>query len=109
MARKSLLQRQKRPNVDSLRGREAGTSTRNKKGVQVGSKARRKKGGINPTQGVMAPSTKKAKKKSMAQKLGNEIGKKMGINYNKKKKVVKKKRKPTKQDKVYSTGRKYKF
>lgn len=34
---------QKKPNTLSLRGRNAGTSSRNKKGKQVGSKAKRAK------------------------------------------------------------------
>ena len=104
MARKSLLQRQKRPNVQSLRGREAGTSTRNKQGVQVGSKARRATGEPISKYGVMAGKSPAKKKKSMARKLGNEIGKAIGI-----KNTPKKKRKPTKADKVYSTGKKVKF
>lgn len=54
---KLLTKGAKRPNTDSLRGREAGTSTRDKKGVQVGSKARRKK--PVPKQGIMAGAIKK--------------------------------------------------
>lgn len=56
----------KKPNTDSLRGREAGTSTRSPKGVQVGSKARRKK--PVPKQGVMAGPVKKRVSKKKAKR-----------------------------------------
>jgi len=52
-----LLQAQKRPDTASLKGREAGTSTRDAKGKQVGSKARRKK--PVPETGIMTGLAKK--------------------------------------------------
>ena len=105
MARKkSFLESQKRPDTKSLRGREAGTSTRNKQGIQVGSKARRKK--PVSEQGVMVDvKGSKPKKKSIAYKTGTAIGKALGIKNKKTKPKAKKKA----AKKISGVGRKYKF
>lgn len=57
----------KKPDYKSLWGREAGTSTRSKKGVQVGSKARRKMRPIN-TQGAIVELPQSQIKKGKVQR-----------------------------------------
>jgi len=58
-----LIKGQSKPNTNALRGRNAGTSSRDKNGKQVGSKAKRKS-----TPKINLPPPKKVKPKKIVAK-----------------------------------------